>query len=40
MERKMETGLLDDAAREQVMKVLNDFADEQRIVGIISHVAE
>ena len=33
-------GSLDDAAREQAMKVLNDLADEQRIVGIISHVNE
>lgn len=33
-------GSLDDTAREQAMKVLNDLADEQRLVGIISHVNE
>ncbi|MGF0033333.1 AAA family ATPase [Bariatricus sp. SGI.154] len=33
-------GSLDDAAREQAIKVLNNLADEERLVGIISHVNE
>ena len=33
-------GSLDDAAREQAIKILCDLADEKRLVGIISHVNE
>lgn len=33
-------GSLDDAAREQAIRILNELADERRIVGIISHVNE
>ncbi len=33
-------GSLDDGAREQAIRVLNELADEQRLVGIISHVNE
>lgn len=31
-------GALDDAARDQAMRVLNDLAGDERLVGIISHV--
>ncbi|MGN1192857.1 MAG: SbcC/MukB-like Walker B domain-containing protein [Dorea sp.] len=33
-------GSLDDAAREQAIRILNELADERRLVGIISHVNE
>ena len=33
-------GSLDDVARDQAIRVLNELADEQRLVGIISHVNE
>ena len=33
-------GSLDDAAREQAIRVLNDLAGEERLVGLISHVNE
>lgn len=33
-------GSLDDSAREQAMRVLNDLAGGRRLVGIISHVNE
>ena len=33
-------GSLDDAAREQAVKVLNELAGKTRLVGIISHVNE
>ena len=33
-------GSLDDASRDQAIRVLNDLADKDRLVGIISHVNE
>ena len=33
-------GSLDDTARGQAIRILNDLADEKRLVGIISHVNE
>ena len=33
-------GSLDDASREQAIRVLNELADERHLVGIISHVNE
>jgi exonuclease SbcC len=33
-------GSLDDASREQAIKVLNELAGDERLVGIISHVNE
>ena len=33
-------GSLDDAAREQAIRVLNELAGEERLVGLISHVNE
>lgn len=33
-------GSLDDASRDQAIRVLNDLADKERLVGIISHVNE
>lgn len=33
-------GSLDDASREQAIRVLNELAGDSRLVGIISHVNE
>ena len=31
-------GSLDDVSRDQAIRVLNDLADKDRLIGIISHV--
>ena len=33
-------GSLDDVSRDQAIRVLNDLADKDRLIGIISHVNE
>ena len=33
-------GSLDDVSRDQAIRVLNDLADKDRLIGIISHVSE
>ena len=33
-------GSLDDVSRDQAIRVLNDLADKDRLIGIISHVTE